>query len=370
MQEQTNKNLFTIALINARSITGKLVSFKQTMDELGADVCLLTESWLKNNVLINTMMDDFTNQTGLCFIRKDRAGQRRGGGIAICYRKDRIQFSKAKIPPSKHEVMAAVGRREGQRRKIVVVTVYIPPWYNAQQNRSLFTYTNDAVLALKNKYENPYIIFGGDFNRRDFKLAVQEHQDIKQIQSGPTRNTASLDIIGSNFNELLIDSNTVDPILNLEGVQSDHRTVFARFRMQRVPSYSIQKYTYLHMTDEGHKRMGEWLKNEDWTAIKRASSTEEAVNILHEKFTKGQEMSYQRKTRTKKSSEPAWMADWIRDIIEDRRTIFRTDGGRSDRWWQVKKKTSRIIKKGRKRITSSSYKSSSKKTTRENCSTM
>ena len=48
MNEPTKKNVFTIALINARSIKPKLDSFKLTLNELGADVCLLTETWLKD----------------------------------------------------------------------------------------------------------------------------------------------------------------------------------------------------------------------------------------------------------------------------------------------------------------------------------
>ena len=39
------------------------------------------------------------------------------------------------------------------------------------------------------------------------------------------------------------------------------------------------------------------------------------------------------------------MTDAIRDLIEDRRTIFRTDGERSDRWKILKKRVSADVKK-------------------------
>ena len=42
------------------------------------------------------------------------------------------------------------------------------------------------------------------------------------------------------------------------------------------------------------------------------------------------------------------MTDWIRELIEDRRKIFKTDKGRSQRWHSLKKKTSRIVKKRKK----------------------
>lgn len=88
-------------------------------------------------------------------------GDRRGGGVAVCYKSGMISFSKAKIPPSKHEVYAAVGRRTGQRRKVVVLVAYIPPYYNADQNKSFYNYVNDAPLALKAKYDDPYFFVGG-----------------------------------------------------------------------------------------------------------------------------------------------------------------------------------------------------------------
>ena len=213
MYRQTKKNVFNITLINARSIRPKLDSFKKTIEELGSDVCLLTETWLKNTKKINETLTDFSNQHGYTFFRKDRVGDRRGGGVAICFKSETASFVKAKIPPSKHEVFAAIGRRIGQRRKIVAVVVYVPPYYNAEQNKSLLNYVNDVVLALKAKYDNPYVFVGGDFNKRNFRTAVRDHPEIKAIVTEATRGNAVLDILGSNVNDTLIDQGTVKPFL-------------------------------------------------------------------------------------------------------------------------------------------------------------
>ena len=40
---------------------------------------------------------------------------------------------------------------------------------------------------------------------------------------------------------------TVEPIISDNGVEPD-------------PSYSIQKYSYHHVTQEGNEHFGEWLK--------------------------------------------------------------------------------------------------------------
>ena len=245
MGDFIKKNIFTVTLINARSLKPKLVSLKETLNELGADVCLITETWFKRtDSTIDQILEDFKYSSGYEFLRKDRQSDRRGGGVAVCFKACRVQFCKAKIPPTKHEVYAVVGRRIGQRRKIVVLVVYVPPYYNAEQNRSLFKYTNDAILALKNKYEDPYFVIGGDFNRRDFNLATSEYPEIKSISTGPTRGDATLDIIGTNMNDTLVDSGVTAAIESDAGSVTDHMTVFSQFRMPRVPSYTVEEYSY------------------------------------------------------------------------------------------------------------------------------
>ena len=98
-----NKNSFTAILINARSIKNKMASLNKMLNELTADLCLLTETWLKDEEGINDMIEDFTNTSPYGLLRKDRVAGKRGGGIAICYNREKIQLTKAKIPPSKHE---------------------------------------------------------------------------------------------------------------------------------------------------------------------------------------------------------------------------------------------------------------------------
>ena len=74
------------------------------------------------------------------------------------------------------------------------------------------------------------------------------------------------------------------------------------------------------------------------------------VELLHDTLAGGVAACFKYKTRSKKSSEPAWMTDWLRDLIEDRRIVFHTDGGRSERWLGLKKRTSRIVKDRRGRF--------------------
>ena len=278
-------------------------------------------------------------------MRKDRSSNKRGGGIAVYFNTSRVQFTKAKIPPTKHEVYAAIGRRMGQRRKIVILAVYIPPWYNSEQNRSLFRYTNDAILTLRAKYEDPYFIVAGDFNRRDFGLATSEYPDIKPIFNDPTRGDAVLDIIGSNMNDTLIDKGVTAAIHSDEGIDTDHLTVFSQFRMPRVPSYNIESYSYLHLDERGHAAFGEKLASADWGGLTDSCDVNEAVDKLQNFFKRALESCYELKFRKKKSSEPGWMTDWLRKDIEARRRVYKLDTKRTKRWKVLKRRVASRVKK-------------------------
>ena len=120
--------------------------------------------------------------------------------------------------------------------------------------------------------------------------------------------------------------------------------------MPRVPDYKIEEYTYRHLTDDGFTRFGEWLGGTSFQDILSSSSVDEAVGLLHAHFERGINHSFELKTRKKKTSEPEWMADWLRDDIEDRRKVFHTDEGRSQRWKAMKKKTAAAVKKRRSKL--------------------
>ena len=113
-----------------------MLSFSKLLLELHADMCMITETWFTESDKIKEILEDFKHTTGYSFLRLDRRTDKRGGGVAICYKHGDLLMTKAKIPPSKHEIYAAVGRRTGQRKKVVALVAYLPPWYNAQQDKS------------------------------------------------------------------------------------------------------------------------------------------------------------------------------------------------------------------------------------------
>ena len=119
------------------------------------------------------------------------------------------------------------------------MSVYIPPSYDSDTSKRCLSKINDTIAFIKRKYVDPYIVLGGDFNKRDLGLATCDHKTVKPVITGPTRGKNVLDYIATDFNDILLEASTTDPIANKHGIQTDHLTVFARFNMKCVPEYVI-----------------------------------------------------------------------------------------------------------------------------------
>ena len=188
-----------------RSLVPKLDSLSELHSELECDISIITETWAKDNDKINEVFNDHEDKTGYVFIRKDRVGDQRGGGVAISYKKDLITMTRARLPRSNFEIVAAVGRRTGQRRKVVVLALYIPPWFSAERNRKILRYINDCVILLCNRYDNLYLIVGGDYNGRSHIDSVKDSPMLKPVVTPPTRGSRTLDIILTNAQSDIVD---------------------------------------------------------------------------------------------------------------------------------------------------------------------
>ena len=204
----------------------------------------------------------------------------------------------------------------------------------------------DSILTLKRKYSDPYIILGGDFNKRNIREAINYYKDIKVVKTPPTRAGSVLDIIATNLADCEIDSGVGPPITSGDGTASDHGVVFSSFRMPRVPQYKISSYTYYRKNEEGLDRFDKWLTAQDWGNVLGACSPTSKVIQLHGLLSDGMKASFESKSSCRKSSEPSWISREVRDLIRRRGAVFKREGCSSN-WWRLKKKTLHIIK-GRK----------------------
>ena len=65
------------------------------------------------------------------------------------------------------------------------------------------------------------------------------------------------------------------------------------------------------------------MSRQDWSEVLRQEDVDKKVEALHNMFEEATKESYEWRTRKKKSSEPVWMTDQLRDMIRKRRRLFR-----------------------------------------------
>ena len=122
-------NALHFACANARSIVNKVDSLITSFEENKLHLMLLTETWLKAKHCPPRVMNDLTVGANLNFIRKDRGGRRRGGGVAICYDPTKIRLTKfeASSCDVESEFICAAGTCTLTQRKIVAIAIYLHP---------------------------------------------------------------------------------------------------------------------------------------------------------------------------------------------------------------------------------------------------
>ena len=235
--------------------------------------------------------------------------------MLIAYRREHISMTVCRTPNSKHEMVAAVGRRVGQRRKVLALSIYVPPSYDASQSKSCMEHICNTITSLKNRYNDPYIFVGGDFNKRELNAAIRDFRDIQIVPTGPTRGNSVLDIIATNLHDKVSEVTTIAPIHSEEGVPSDHRAVLIRTAMPRVPNYDISTYTYYRRDEDSLEAFNEFVGRQSWNEIYEEESLSKKVERFHQIIEDGIKESFEKKTTRKKTSEPSWISVGIRQNL-------------------------------------------------------
>ena len=166
--------------------------------------------------------------------------------MAIVYKTSNFGMTPLKIQ-TRHEIVAALGRRTGQKCKLITIGAYIPPSADADTSADFLEMIGNYVRRFKNKYCSPYFIIAGDFNKRKIASELKEFTDLKLVKTGPTRGCNTLDLVFSNFLEYIKEYSTLPALFNSEGGTSDHTAVHLYAKIPRVPDYTIDKYTYLRV---------------------------------------------------------------------------------------------------------------------------
>ena len=276
---RTNKINF--ALANARSVAAKIPSLIDMFRELNLHFVLLTETWLRSNVVTKEEIERLSEAENIGMICKNRDG--RGGGVAVAFDQTTASFKKFHVTnaAANAEIVAVSGKIKNIMRKFLLIVVYIPPSQLAAQTHALWDSLADTIENGKRQLQDPYIIVGGDTNRRPLRAALEDFPDVTVLDTGPTRGTARLDEVAHNLGADTRFSTFV-PLENEHGVMSDHDTIICRASIPKLHKFKTTVIEYRVYNEEAVELFGRLMLQEDWDIVRACSSSSSAaVSYTH-----------------------------------------------------------------------------------------
>ena len=136
------------ASTNARSLAPKIGSAIDYINELDLDFLVITETWLRNGRTLENNVKDLELGTGISIVHRAREG-RRGGGVGILYKPEKISLKQLPLKANNYEVVAASGKFRNNTRRICIIAVYVPPDSNAMKWEDMTAFLVDNIFRVK-----------------------------------------------------------------------------------------------------------------------------------------------------------------------------------------------------------------------------
>ena len=342
---------FRFALTNARSLWAKIESLYDYFDELELDIAIVTETWFYDCAALDRLMCNATHGRGVSSInycRKRRGRLNIGGGVSIMFKTSKARATEYKFKRAGHEVVAARIKLTNNKRPLFVLAIYASTRLKKAKANELLGLVNDAVHKIKSTNEKPYIVVAGDFNCWPHGRAFEDFEDIRVIQTPPTRGDATLDIAATNFNAHLKKTTIMPPLRNdISETDSDHRVAIYEFKLEHC--HEFKKIVYWSRDMRGEKKCIEAINRWKWHLPPIEVDPDQYVGAFHEKLLRIMDEHIPLRRKTKKSTDLPWYNERARKRGKQRRAVFRSQG-RSRDWHELKDIGEDVLERSKKKF--------------------
>ena len=319
----------------------------------------MTETWLRDGQALRDDAQDLSLGAGLGIICKNRPPASNGvtyGGVAIIWKEAACAFREIKTlkNPEQFEILVGLGTVAGQSRKIVCVAAYLPPGYTKTKGEKALEFISDTVVDLKRRYNDPYIIVGGDFNQWNIEEALLDFADIREVDVGNTRGDRSIDKIFTNAARSVISSGTLAPLQTDDDSdepvrQSDHRVAYCSMEIKKKKTFTWEKYSYRHFSPESIKLFKDWIIMHDWAEVFGAEGSNKKADAYQKTVVAAIERFFPLKTTRRRSTDLPWLNRKTLKRIDRRKRLFWQNGGkRTEAWREEKVRIEDIVRQRKK----------------------
>lgn len=301
-----------VVLTNVQSLCNKMDEVGLLMSRLNPDIAVYIETWLNDTIGEAAVKID-----GYATVRKDRENGR-GGGI-MCYMRDSYSFDIIGEPQVtslkciKTEILCLFIKE----LFLFVIAVYHPFWNNNVADLEALTCIVELIDYAFLKYgSNVRIILCGDFN--DLRLRFSEISSLTRLTAVvnfPTRGEHVLDQIFVNFS-------VSDRALKYPPVGcSDHSVIFwspSPLRKPVVRKKVVRRFSHAKLFS-----FRSTVSHIDWISlISFFDDFDDSVSYLTTCLVTLFEHFFPTRTIRIRSSDPEWMRDSLKILIDDRDRAF------------------------------------------------
>ena len=322
-------------------------SLADCFDELGGDLAIVTETWLQDGNLENQAIDT-AGEHGLNSFTLNRAtvaaNGRQYGGVAIFSRAASSKLEVVNIAnPENFEVLCVAGKIAKVREKIVAIAAYIPPNYTRVKAEACLEYVADVIAEAKRRYDSPLIVVGGDWNQWRAEHILADHNDLSEVPHGPTRGDRKIDRLFVNFSRTIIESDTLAPLDDGSGRESDHKISYLKAALE-APSEKKVSYRYRHYTDDGARCFQEWIAGHSFAEVYSETDVNSQLSAFLTTMGKKMDQFFPYKSTVRRERDPPWINAHVRALVRKRRRIYHREG-RSLAWKTLMKKVRKLVRK-------------------------
>ena len=322
-------NIPLCLLINARSIFNKTDNLNKMLNQIGPDLCIISETFERNNKKLSNI---FTSKhfESISYFRKNKAP---GGGCAIVYNQTRFNVTALDIaiPEGIESCWALFTPKFPQNstsrvKRIAIGAYYISP--RSKYKQETIENIIDSIHTIRAQFDNEInFLIGGDFNRVDVTDVLDSYGALKQIISIPTRQSAILDLVLTDMATLYHPPTTLPPLevdTNKVGKDGDHNiVVLAPVRNLSFKTYRKKKKVITRpLPESGMRSFEKELIFYPWNEKFMNKSANEKAIIFHDFLRTNLDKFFPEKITQMSNLDKRWMDPQLKHLHRDMQREF------------------------------------------------
>ena len=214
------------------------------------------------------------------------------------------------------------------KRKVVVITLYIPPKTDAPTMTQLNDFLSDILeTAMRG---SPIVFITGDLNKKKIDRALEAFPDVVLLPTQATRGNSTLDVCYTNSTNVVSSTRILPPLESNDGATaSDHSIISVRASVPAFHEFQKREVRFRPYTKKGEEKFGNLLIQTDWQFLE--SGDDDPANLLSQRLDEYTNICFPEKRRVFKSTELPWITKELQ-LMSRRKKREYARRRRSRRW--------------------------------------